>query len=95
MSAAAASERPPYHAGILFCLGGSKLLPFRLDGGIIPKKSGLLTEISRRDFSAADLSGLSLPDAHYEHTSIRARRENLTKTVVKSGMPPARYLQIK
>ena len=42
------------------------------------QKSGLLTEISRRDISAAGLSGLSLPDAHYEHASIRASAANLT-----------------
>ena len=31
------------------------------------------------EHDAAGLSGLSLPDAHYEHTSIRASAANLTK----------------
>ena len=35
--------------------------------------------ISRRDLSAAGLSGLSLPDAPCEHTTIRATAANLTK----------------
>ena len=47
------------------------------------QKSGLLTEISRRDLSAAGLSGLSLPDARYEHTSIRASATNLTREAEK------------
>ena len=43
------------------------------------QKSGLLTEISRRETSAAGLSGLSLPDAPCEHTTIRATAANLTR----------------
>ena len=48
---------------------------------ILYQKSGLLTEISRRDFSAVGLSGLSLPDAPCEHTAIRATAANLTREV--------------
>ena len=48
---------------------------------ILYQKSGLQTEISRRDFSAAGLSGLSLPDAPCEHTIIRATAANLTREV--------------
>ena len=50
---------------------------------ILYQKSGLLTEISRRDFSAAGLSGLSLPDAPCEHTTIRATAANLTREAEK------------
>ena len=58
-----------------------EIAPVPLLTAILYQKSGLLTEISRRDISAAGLSGLSLPDAHYEHTSIRANATNLTKKV--------------
>ena len=66
---------------------GNSVLPRRFESlrlalaATLYQKSGLLTEISRRDISAAGLSGLSLPDAHYEHTSIRASTTNLTKNV--------------
>ena len=56
---------------------------------ILYQKSGLLTEISRRDFSAAGLSGLSLPDAPCEHTTIRAPAANLTREVEKLKVPAA------
>ena len=73
------SVRPTVpRAGNLFCRGDSNRSVSRWWLHYI-KKSGLLTEISRRDFSAAGLSGLSLPDARYEHTSIRANAANLTK----------------
>ena len=42
-------------------------------------KSGLRTK--SREFPAADLSGLSLPDAPCERTDIRERAENLTRGV--------------
>lgn len=51
----------------------------QISNGDIIQKSGLLTEISRREISAAGLSGLSLPDARYERTNIRASAANLTK----------------
>ena len=54
---------------------------------ILYQKAGLLTEISRRDFSAAGLSGLSLPDAPCEHTTIRATAANLTREVEKLKVP--------
>ena len=54
---------------------------------ILYQKSGLLTEISRRDFSAAGLSGLSLPDAPCEHTTIRATAANLTRSGKFSTTP--------
>lgn len=64
---------------------GNSVLPRRFESlrlalaATLYQKSGLLAEISRREISAAGLSGLSLPDAHYEHTSIRASATNLTK----------------
>ncbi len=63
---------------------GNSVLPRRFESlrlalaATLYQKSGLLTEISRRDFSAAGLSGLSLPDAPCEHTTIRASTTNLT-----------------
>jgi len=56
---------------------GNSILPRRFESLRLAlaltlyQKSGLLTEISRRDISAAGLSGLSLPDAH---TPLRTQR---------------------
>ena len=64
---------------------GNSILPRRFESLRLAlaltlyQKSGLLTEISRRGISAAGLSGLSLPDALYEHTNIRASATNLTE----------------
>ena len=66
---------------------GNSVLPRRFESlrlalaATLYQKSGLLAEISRREISAAGLSGLSLPDARYEHTNIRASTTNLTKNV--------------
>ena len=64
-------------------------LPMPLGRQHYTKKPGLRSEISRRDFSAAGPSGLSLPDAPCEHTNIRASVANLTREVEKLKVPAA------
>ena len=61
-------------------------IPFRLDSNIIPQIQACGRNYRTCDDSAAGLSGLSLPDALCEHTSIRANAANLTGSwLVGSG----------
>ena len=69
------------------CFVHSSMVAHALKTPILYQKSGLLTEISRRDLSAAGLSGLSLPDAPCEHTTIRATAANLTRSGKLSTTP--------
>jgi len=58
--------------------------PFRLGIGSIPKIQACGGNVAAADLPAAGLSGLSLPDAHCEHTNIRPCAKNLTRLVVSS-----------
>ena len=63
------------------CFVRPSVVAHTLKTPILYQKIRPATEISRRDFPAAGLSGLSLPDAPCEHTSIRPSAANLTSGI--------------